>query len=69
MFDTEAILYGVRQRCPSSPVVFNRLLESVVHSLLAAEGGYELAIKAYNNLVYADDVALMANSPERMTAL
>ena len=48
---------------------FNLTLVPVIRALLIAGGGYELAGKAYNNLVYADDSAPVANSPERMAAL
>uniref|UniRef100_A0ABD2WIM9 Reverse transcriptase domain-containing protein n=1 Tax=Trichogramma kaykai TaxID=54128 RepID=A0ABD2WIM9_9HYME len=63
------ILSGVRQGCPLSPIVFNLALEPVVRAVQATGRGYTLSGQTYNNLFYADDGALVSDSPDGMRLL
>ncbi|CAB0033875.1 unnamed protein product [Trichogramma brassicae] len=67
--DPVRILSGVRQGCPLSPIVFNLALEPVVRAVQATGRGYALSGQTYNNLFYADDGALVSDSPDGMRLL
>ncbi|CAB0040810.1 unnamed protein product [Trichogramma brassicae] len=67
--DPVRILSGVRQGCPLSPIVFNLALEPVVRAVQATGRGYTLSGQTYNNLFYADDGALVSDSPDGMQLL
>ncbi|CAB0029868.1 unnamed protein product [Trichogramma brassicae] len=67
--DPVRILSGVRQGCPLSPIVFNLALEPVVRAVQATGRGYTLSGQTYNNLFYADDGALVSDSPNGMRLL
>ena len=57
---------GVRQGCILSPCLFNFYAESVMRNagLDEAQAGIKIARKSINNLRYADDTTLMAESKE-----
>ena len=57
---------GVRQGCVLSPCLFNLYAEYIIRSagLEEAEGGIKIARRNINNLRYADDTTLMAESEE-----
>ena len=57
---------GVYQSCLLSPCLFNVCAEYIVRSagLDEAQAGIELAGRNINNLRYADDTTLMAESEE-----
>lgn len=60
---------GVRQGCPLSPIIFNLTFEAVIRPLCGLDVGYKLFNYNINNLIYADDVALVAGTPEGMRTL
>ena len=54
---------GVREGCPLSPMLFILYCElSMIHALDKWEDDIEVGGKCYNNLIYADDVALLATT-------
>ena len=57
---------GVRQGCMLSPCLFNLYAEYVMQSarLDEAQAGIKIARRKINNLRYADDIILMAESKE-----
>ena len=61
----------VRQGCPISPVCFNFYLEEVMRRTADEMSwvGMRISGKYLNNLRFADDVVLIATSPERLQAL
>ncbi|XP_076298053.1 uncharacterized protein LOC143217550 [Lasioglossum baleicum] len=67
--DPVPILSGVKQGCPLSPVAFNLALESVLRAASETSAGYTLQGRRYNILGYADDMALVADTPEGMETL
>ena len=62
---------GVRQSCIMSPCLFNLYAEYIKRNagLEEAEAGIKIARRNINNLRYADDNTLMAESEEELKSL
>ena len=62
---------GVRQGCILSPCLFNLYAEYIVRNdeLEETQAGIKIARRNINNLRYADDTALMAESEEEPKSL
>ena len=62
---------GVRQGCMSSPCLFNLYAEYIMRNtgLEEAQAGLKIARRNVNNLRYADDTTLMAESEELKSLL
>ena len=62
---------GVHQGCISSPCLFNFYAEYIMRNdgLEEAQAGIKIARRNINNLRYADDTTLMAESEERKSLL
>ena len=62
---------GVRQGCISSPCLFNFYAEYIMRhaGLEEAQAGIKIAGRNINNLRYADDTTLMAESEEELKSL
>ena len=62
---------GVRQGCILSPCLFNFYAEYITRNagLEEAQAGIKFAGKNSNNLRYADDTTLMAESEEELKSL
>ena len=62
---------GVRQGCISSPCLFNLYAEYIMRNarLEEAQAGIKIARRNINNLRYADDTTLMAESEELKSLL
>ena len=62
---------GVRQGCILSPCLFNFYAEYIMRNagLEEAQAGIEIARRNINNLRYADDTTLMAESEEELESL
>ena len=62
---------GVRQGCILSPCLFNLHAEYIMRSagLDEAQAGIKIAGRDINNLKYADDTTLMAESEEELKSL
>ena len=69
--DSFQIGQGVHQGCISSPCLFNLYAEHVMRNagLEEAQAGIKIARKNINNLRYADDTTLMAESEEELKSL
>ena len=53
---------GVRHRCTLSPCLFNLYAEYIMRNTELEEAGIKIARRNINNLRYADDTTLMAES-------
>ena len=62
---------GVRQGCIFSPCLFNLYAEYIMRNpgLEEAQAGIKIAGRSINNLRYADDTTLMAESEEELESL
>ena len=62
---------GVRQGCILSPCLFNLYAEYIMRNagLEEARAGIKIAQRNINNLRYADDTTLMAESEEELKSL
>ena len=62
---------GVCQVCILSPCIFNLYAEYIVRNagLEEAQAGIKIARRNINNLRYADDITLMAQSEEELQSL
>ena len=62
---------GVRQGCILSPCLFNFYAEYIMRNtgLEEAQAGIQIAGRDINNLRYADDTTLMAESDEELKIL
>ena len=62
---------GVRQGCTLSPCLFNFYAEYIMGNagLEKAQAGIKIAGRNVNNLIYADDTTLMAESEEELKSL
>ena len=61
---------GVRQGCILSPCLLNLYAEYIMRNaeLEEAQAGIKIARRNINNLRYADDITLMAESEEKVKA-
>ena len=62
---------GVHQDCTLSPCLFNLYAEYIMRNtgLEEAQAGIKMAQRNINNLRYADDTTLMAESEDELTSL
>ena len=62
---------GIRQGCISSPCLFNFYAEYIMRNagLEEAQAGIKIAQRNINNLTYADDTSLIAESEEELKSL
>ena len=60
---------GVRQGCILSPCLFNFYAEYIMRNIGLDEGGIKITGRNMNNLRYADDTTLMAESEEELKSL
>ena len=62
---------GVRQGCILSPYLFNLYAEYIMRNtgLEEAQAGIKIARRKINNIRYADDTTLMAESEEELKSL
>ena len=62
---------GICQGCILSPCLFNLYVQHIIHNAMLNESqaGIKIAMRNINNLRYADDTTLMAESEEELKSL
>ena len=62
---------GLRQGCPLSATLFGLFIDGLHHYLeiVAPAAGIQIQHMRLRELVYADDICLVASSPEQLQAL
>ncbi|XP_053380371.1 uncharacterized protein LOC128548876 [Mercenaria mercenaria] len=55
---------GLKQGCPLSPILFNLYINDLITAIKDLNIGIEIGNEKISILLYADDVALLAESPE-----
>ena len=64
------VTVGARQGCNLSPYLFNFLLEAIMqHALAETEAGVTISGEVVNNLRFADDIDLIAETEEQLQEL
>ena len=64
------VTVGVRQGCNLSPYLFNLLLEAMMQEAMkSVDAGVNVSGQLVNNLRFADDIDLIAESPEQLQVL
>ena len=69
--DSQTPSMGLRQGCPLSATLFGLFIDGLHHYLETAvpAAGIQILQMRLRELVYADDICLLASSPERLQAL
>ncbi|KAL5509850.1 hypothetical protein EMCRGX_G005289 [Ephydatia muelleri] len=61
------IKQGVKQGCPLSPILFNLVMEVLIRAAeKVPEAGYKIANSTIKSLAYADDLCVLASSPQKL---
>ena len=66
---TEQWTGSKNQGCVLSTCLFNLYTEYIMQNARLDEGGIKIARRNINNLIYADDTTLMAESEEELKSL
>lgn len=61
-----SIRSGVKQGCPLSPIIFNLAMEPLLRCIANGPGGFNLYDRKVSVLAYADDLVLIAETPEEL---
>eukprot|EP00731_Ephydatia_muelleri_P013824 Em0007g1134a len=65
--DPITIKRGVKQGCPLSPILFNLVMEVLIRAAEEVpEAGYKIANSTIKSLAYADDLCILASSPQKL---
>jgi hypothetical protein len=64
-----SIKAGVKQGCPLSPIIFNLAIEPILRAVSHTGCGYQLHQENVHSLAYADDLALIAQTPDDLQRL
>ncbi|KAL3147747.1 hypothetical protein ABBQ32_14172 [Trebouxia sp. C0010 RCD-2024] len=69
--DSQAPSMGLRQGCPLSATLFGLFIDGLHHYLetVVPGAGIQIQHMRLRELAYADDICLMASSPEQLQAL
>ena len=58
---------GVRQGCPISPILFSVFVNGLIKEMREkVQGGVKVGDRVVQMLLFADDVVLLAESPEQL---